>query len=29
MKRVLALAFDGADYALVQRLMGEGKLPTI
>jgi len=28
-KRVLALAFDGADYDLVQRLMGEGKLPTI
>ena len=29
MKRVLALAFDGADYDLVRRLMGEGKLPTI
>src|SRR4029077_19036833 len=29
MRRVLALAFDGADYDLVQRLMGEGKLPTI
>jgi predicted AlkP superfamily phosphohydrolase/phosphomutase len=28
-KRVLALAFDGADYDLVRRLMGEGKLPTI
>jgi predicted AlkP superfamily phosphohydrolase/phosphomutase len=27
--RVLALAFDGADYALVQRFMAEGKLPTI
>ena len=24
-----ALAFDGADYDLVRRLMGEGKLPTI
>ena len=29
MRRVLALAFDGADYELVLRLMGEGKLPTI
>jgi predicted AlkP superfamily phosphohydrolase/phosphomutase len=29
MRRVLALAFDGAGYDLVQRLMGEGKLPTI
>src|SRR5207247_1634948 len=28
-RRVLALAFDGADYDLVQRLMSEGKLPTI
>src|SRR5204863_2433623 len=28
-KRILALAFDGADYDLVRRLMGEGKLPTI
>lgn len=27
--RVLALAFDGADYDLVRRLMGEGRLPTI
>jgi predicted AlkP superfamily phosphohydrolase/phosphomutase len=27
--RVLALAFDGADYGLVQRFMAEGKLPTI
>jgi predicted AlkP superfamily phosphohydrolase/phosphomutase len=27
--RVLALAFDGADYDLVQRWMGEGRLPTI
>jgi predicted AlkP superfamily phosphohydrolase/phosphomutase len=27
--RVLALAFDGADYALVQRFMAEGRLPTI
>ena len=27
--RVLALAFDGADFDLVRRLMGEGKLPTI
>jgi len=26
---ILALAFDGADYDLVQRLMGEGRLPTI
>jgi predicted AlkP superfamily phosphohydrolase/phosphomutase len=29
MRRVLALAFDGADHELVVRLMGEGKLPTI
>src|SRR5262249_28152865 len=29
MRRVLALAFDGADYELVVRLMAEGKLPTI
>ena len=29
MRRVLALAFDGADYELVRRLMAEGKLPTI
>jgi predicted AlkP superfamily phosphohydrolase/phosphomutase len=29
MKRILALAFDGADYDLVRRLMSEGKLPTI
>jgi predicted AlkP superfamily phosphohydrolase/phosphomutase len=28
-RRVLALAFDGADYDLVRRLMTEGKLPTI
>jgi predicted AlkP superfamily phosphohydrolase/phosphomutase len=27
--RVLALAFDGGDYALVQRFMAEGRLPTI
>jgi predicted AlkP superfamily phosphohydrolase/phosphomutase len=27
--RVLALAFDGADYELVRRWMGEGRLPTI
>jgi predicted AlkP superfamily phosphohydrolase/phosphomutase len=27
--RVLALAFDGADYDLVRRLMAEGRLPTI
>jgi predicted AlkP superfamily phosphohydrolase/phosphomutase len=27
--RVLALAFDGADYALVQRFVAEGRLPTI
>ncbi|MGZ4332896.1 MAG: alkaline phosphatase family protein [Gaiellaceae bacterium] len=27
--RVLALAFDGADYALVRRFMAEGRLPTI
>jgi predicted AlkP superfamily phosphohydrolase/phosphomutase len=27
--RVLALAFDGGDYDLIRRLMGEGRLPTI
>ena len=27
--RVLALAFDGADYDLVRRWMAEGRLPTI
>jgi predicted AlkP superfamily phosphohydrolase/phosphomutase len=27
--RILALAFDGADYELVRRWMSEGRLPTI
>jgi predicted AlkP superfamily phosphohydrolase/phosphomutase len=27
--RILALAFDGADYDLVRRWMAEGRLPTI
>ena len=27
--RILALGMDGADHALVEQLMGEGRLPTI